>query len=291
MIRSILVACLLVGIPLTVWGQPAFEVASVKVAPPSSNGGFRYGMSGGPGTSSPGRISAENYSLKDLILKAYGVPAIQVSGPEWLASARFDVVATVPAHSTKEQVPLMWQALLKERFKLEVHQETKESPLYALTVGKNGHKLKPSKEGPAGSADGLRSGNSLPSNGNSGSGSSSGGATGVGVGSGGAGGALRPVAASGQVSSDKMTMAALCESLSRRLDRPLVDQTGLTGNFEIHMKYYVDYPSDGGRVTDDTVTDAVFAAVQEQLGLKVESKKGPVSILVIDHVEKSPIEN
>src|SRR3954451_10262547 len=115
-------------------GQPTFEVASVKPAPPQSGHMFRIGMSGGPGTPDPGRINFENVSLKNVIMRAYNVKGYQISGPSWLDSERFDITAKVPAGATKEQFQLMLQNLLAERFKLQLHRESKQMPVYALVV-------------------------------------------------------------------------------------------------------------------------------------------------------------
>src|SRR5580700_6734077 len=131
--------------------QPAeaklgFEVASVKPsALPAGNGVIRLGRQDGPGSGDPGRVTYSFSTIRDLIVEAYSVKRSQVSGgPNWLDSERFDIVAKVPQGATKEQVKVMLQNLLAERFKLTLHRETKELPLYALVVGAKGPKLKDS---------------------------------------------------------------------------------------------------------------------------------------------------
>src|SRR6266545_4405126 len=115
-----------------------FEVATVKPAvPPTPNGRgmvFFRGPSGGPGTKDPGRIDYPNMSLKNLLMNAYDVKNFQITGPSWLDTERFDITATLPPQTTKEQFHVMLQNLLAERFKLAVHRETKELPSYTLTV-------------------------------------------------------------------------------------------------------------------------------------------------------------
>jgi uncharacterized protein (TIGR03435 family) len=122
-----------------------FEVASIKPyvpqAGPAMSGG---GKRGGPGTSDPGQVSWDGVSLKSLITTAYAVKVYQVSGPEWLDTQRFSIVAKVPAGTTQEQVRVMWQNLLAQRFRLAMHRETREIAVYEIEVGKNGPKLKES---------------------------------------------------------------------------------------------------------------------------------------------------
>ncbi len=123
-----------------------FEVASVKAsAPPAGNGTIRLGQQGGPGSSNPGRVTYAFSTIRDLMVDAYGIGRSQITGgPNWLHSERFDIVAKAPAGATKEQVKVMLQNLLAERFKLTLHHENKELSMYALVVGAKGHKLKDS---------------------------------------------------------------------------------------------------------------------------------------------------
>lgn len=130
-----------------------FDVASVKPAtPPVPDGRGRImmaGPSGGPGTKDPGRIRYPFISLKNLLMNAYDVKNFQISGPAFLDTERFDITATMPPETTKEQFKVMLQNLLAERFKMTVHRETKELPMYSLVVAKNGPKMKESAEVPA----------------------------------------------------------------------------------------------------------------------------------------------
>src|SRR5581483_7449185 len=125
-----------------------FEAASIKPAEaaaiPGGGRGYRVGFAGGPGTSDPSRIDYKGASLKMLLMRAYGLPAYQVIGPEWLGSERFDLVATLPPATTKEQLAIMLQKLLQDRFGLQTHRESREMSLFVLIPAKSGPKLKAS---------------------------------------------------------------------------------------------------------------------------------------------------
>jgi uncharacterized protein (TIGR03435 family) len=118
----------------------SFEVASVKV---SRSTGGRITMSGGPGTSDPGRISYTNITLRRVLLASYDVKSYQLIGPDWLDIARFDIAAKIPEGATKEELQAMLRELLASRFKMTTHRESKELSVYTLLVAKNGPKIKP----------------------------------------------------------------------------------------------------------------------------------------------------
>ena len=125
--------------------KPEFEVASIKPSPEPSGGGrmMRMGGRGGPGSKDPTRYTAQNMTMMDLLIQAYKVKRYQISGPEWLASAHFDINAKIPEGATKEEFGPMLQNLLAERFGLVVHHETRQMPVYDLVVfAKTGSKLK-----------------------------------------------------------------------------------------------------------------------------------------------------
>jgi uncharacterized protein (TIGR03435 family) len=273
-----------IAMPLTVQAQTsaqaAFEVASVKTAPPMNSGGFRMGIGGGPGSPTPGTITADHMPLRNLIMQAYGVKTFQIEGPAWLNDTYFDVVAKVPEGATKEQVPGMWRALLEERFKLTLHRETRELPVYALQVGKGGPKLdEAAPEPPAEQASdshgftvsaaapaGARGGNSMT---------------------------FTRAGAPGkaQMSGTRLRMASFADMLGRNLDRPVVDETGLTGQYKIKLEWQRDEARPAAGDTEVSDLPDIFGAVQQQLGLKLQAKKANVEILVIDHIEKSATEN
>jgi uncharacterized protein (TIGR03435 family) len=281
-----------------------FEVASVKPAPPPRENRVRISMAGGPGTPDPGRLNFEFVNLRMVLARAYGVKSYQISGPALLDSERFNITAKVPPRTTKEQFLFMLQNLVADRFKMTLHRENKDLPAYALVIGKSGVKMtvaadeEPVKEGafptpppppgPGGMPIGKDGFPQLPK----------------GVGRGGIAMIMMPgrmrLAASGQ------TMTRLCETLEQQLDRAVVDLTGLTGKYDFTLTFEPeqsrmmaglpagpgrDVGGDSGHQNEVEAAPNLFTAVQEQLGLKLEPRKSPVELLVIDHIEKTPVEN
>jgi uncharacterized protein (TIGR03435 family) len=229
-----------------------FEVASIKVAPPQPIGRISSRTSTNYATQSdPGRLNYTYVNVQQVLCEAYRVFLYQLSGgPAWLETDRFDISAVIPAGTQRDQVPLMLQALLADRFKLALHREMREMSVYALIVGKNGPKLKAAK-----SATGISSHSD--------------------------GGPIHVTATIG--------LDGFANYLSQRLDRPVLDQTGLKGPFEITMDWAPDSLQRPG-TSDELSGPSIFTALQEQLGLKLEGRKAPVEILVIDQAEK-PSEN
>ncbi len=309
-----------------------FEVASIKASAPPGAGVIRLGQQGGPGGGNPGRVTYNFSTIRDLIMDAYGVKRNQVfGGPNWLDSERFDIVAKVPAGATKEQVKVMLQNLLAERFKLTLHRESKELPVYVLVVGAKGPKLKDStvahtppasdsqpKEGGRDQAGAQAAAPQAPLPPRPGIG-------GMKIGRDGCPEAP-PMAArrarnftmmtpNGEcMISNGQTMDGFAKELSNRFDRPVIDQTGLKGKYDLRLRYdpssmpggrggpmskdIKDDPGPGpaggdpaNRIAPDGDPPSIFNALQEQLGLKLEGKKASVGLLVIDHVEKTPTEN
>src|ERR1039458_7079844 len=267
-------------------------------------------------------------------MSAYAVKGYQINGPKWLDSERFDIVAKIPKGATKEQFQLMLQNLLAERFKLTLHHETKELPMYALVVGKGGHKLKESVEddaaagaAPQGGAAGVggSSASAVPTPPPPPPGAGYDGAPVMGRMKVGADGMPQLPANMGKNNMMVMMMngcmrlvakhrpiTALLEMLSGQLGFPVVDATGLKANSDFTLDFSPDgmngpmgmmppppppmhdgAPGGGGPMagSPDVGGPTIFAAVQEQLGLKLEQKKGPVDLLVIDRLEKAPTEN
>jgi uncharacterized protein (TIGR03435 family) len=258
--------------------RESFEVASVK---PNKSGDRAVRIMIAPG----GRFRANNVTLKMLIGMAYRVQPFQISGDSgWMDSDRFDIEAKPPegfaqppmnpedpAFQRADEVRRrMVQSLLADRFHLQVHRETKEMPVYALVIGKNGSKLKPSAppppdadapgpKGPMGPGrrfQGMRMGR-------------------------------------GELEAQSAAVAFLAQSLSNALGRTVIDETGLKGTFDFTLKWTPDEsqgpmmrpPGEAAAPPPDASGPDIFTAIQEQLGLKLESKKGPVDILVIDHAE------
>ncbi len=288
--------------------QPlTFDAASVKPAAqptPNGRGMIRIaGPTGGPGSKDPGRIHYPYTSLKNLLMNAYDVKNFQITGPDWLDREMFDVQATMPPETTKEQFKVMLQSLLAERFKLTVHRETKELPTYTLTVGKNGHKMKPSEETPP-PAEGA----DAPPPPAMAQGQIKFGPDGFpilpGMGPGGRGGFFTIMMPNhARATAQKQTMDDLANRLTGILNHPVTNATELTGKFDFSLDYSPEGlgggaafmkmmpPSGSTEIPEAEPAANLFSAIQSQLGLKLEPKKGPIEIIVLDHMEKTPTEN
>ena len=244
-----------------------------------------------------GRFTATNVPLRDLIRFAYQLQNFQiVGGPDWLTSDRFDIVAKaegeVPSAplGTAGPMQMMMRSLLEERFKVSVHQEKRDLPIYALVFARSdkklGAKLQPStvdcqammtaamaRGGPP-----LAPPPSTPSG--------------------------RPVcgmrSGPGQMMGGGFPLSQLASALSQMVQRVVVDRTELTGNFDLELTYTPDQMPQGPPGTPppgapppppiDPNGPSIFTALQEQLGLKLDSQRGPVDVLVIDRAER-PTEN
>lgn len=225
--------------------SPAFEVATVKV----NRGGT--GASNGPRLTN-GRLSAENATLKRFLQVAYDLNALQISGPAWLDSDRFDLAAKSPEGVPDSDLMPMLQSLLKERFQLALHRENKEMPIYDLIVAKEVLKISvfdPSHIPPTPPRNGAAS-----------------------------------------MIVGPMTMSQLANSLTPATGRPVVDKTGLQGRYFCAVTFSPLAAQTNSNVTDVAPLD-IFAAVEQQLGLKLESAKATREILVVDHAERMPREN
>ena len=241
---------------------PSFDAASIKpVAPPV--GPFLPGSRpvcplsgcGGPGTGSPERITFTHTSLKNLIRVAHNLwSPNQIEAPAWMESATFDVVANIPRGATREQANLMLQNLLVDRFQLKVHRATRELPVFALMVARNGPKLKVSVDDP----DTPKPRGTLWSGGRK------------------------------KFEFNRWTIASFASALESDVDRPVIDLTGLEGTYDIRLEF-ADAKSTFG--TPDPQAPELFTALTEQLGLRLESRRGPVVALVVDSALRQPTEN
>ncbi|HET9400082.1 MAG TPA: TIGR03435 family protein [Candidatus Acidoferrales bacterium] len=265
-----------------------YDVASIKVA--NREGADRYRVGVVP--SSDG-LTASNVTLQILIVMAYGVQNNQVIGAgDFLSSEHYDIDAKMSeatADALKKMTAeertaarqKMMQALLAERFKLAIHRETKELPVYSLVVAKNGSKL---KETQAAGADPSASA------GGAGAGRGASGGAGISV-SGGRGGTM-------SVTGKSMPISALVHSISTSLDRPVIDKTGLTGYYDFSLEWVREDAAQsaaasgaagGGQpplAPPEGEGQSIYSAIQEQLGLKLEAGKGPVEVIVVDKSEK-----
>lgn len=227
--------------------QPAeFDVATIKPSAPQTDGRTHVRMSSDTST---GDLHYSNVNLKQVIARAYNVQQYQVSGPDWIETERFDIVAKFPPRAKPDRLPLMLQSLLAGRFKLTIHRETKELPIYSLVVAKGGPKFKA-----VDSASGITTNSNRTR---------------------------------WHVTA-KVSMTGLAEFLTDEAGRPVIDNTGLKGAYDLTLDWAVD---DSPTVNDSTTGPSLFTAVQEQLGLKLESAKGPVETIVVDSAERTPTEN
>jgi bla regulator protein blaR1 len=263
---------------------PSFEVASIK---PNRAGDMRIGI-----MIRPGRFTTTGATTKLLIGYAYNAKDFQISGgPSWINSDKYDIDAKeedsvvaelekLPPEQRADQIRLMVRSLLADRFKLTLSHETKELPVYALVVAKNGPKLHETKP-----EDTYPNGTKNPD----------GSVQHPGMGMMRFGG--------GQLTGQGVPIENLVHMLSQQLGRDVLDQTGLKGKYDFTLQWTPDQsqrgmfggPKGGAPGPDsppppDPNGPSIFTALQEQLGLKLESTKGPVEILIIDHVEK-PSEN
>lgn len=232
---------------------PQFDAVSIKPsAPDAHGGGFNL---------SPGHLNAKNQSLRDLVSFAWDLQAYQLSGgPSWAETDRYEVIATFPASTTNHDRALMMQSMLADRFGLTIRHDSKEISGYALTAGRNGHKL----HSPVAADPGMMLGRSR--------------ATGQ-----------RTLTASSQ------SMANFASILSDLLGRPVEDRTGIAGQFDFSMEWTPD-PVDGraggpgGKVIPppdpEQTGPTIFTAIQETLGLKLETAKVKIGTVIIEKAEK-----
>jgi len=237
--------------PAQAQAPPAFAVATIKPSEAPGTGG----LLNFPG---PGRLSAPNFTLKTLIGFAFGQNLEISGGPSWMAQDRYNLQAQADGEPTNAERLVMLRSLLVERFALKYHMSSKEVDVYALVLaksdGKLGPNIKPSAaEGPTGAmfrAPGI---------------------------------VLR-----------RQTMSTLANMLSANiladLGRRVVDRTGLTGQFDVDLAYSRPNPQAKGGDPLASEGPSLFTVIQEQLGLKLESSKGTVEMLIVDQAER-PTEN
>lgn len=264
--------------------RKSFDVATIK---PNKSGEMRVSMRIIPG----GAYEAFNVTLGAMIRQAYRLQDFQLIGaPAWVDQDRFDIVAKPPAGEPLDLQPRM-QSLLAERFNLKAREETREAPIYALVVanpGKLGSKIAPSSVDCAAIARGRGTAPTPPMPLQPGT---------------------RPECGmtnnGGRLMGGGVTMTQLANSLSQFAGRTVVDRTGLTGGYDYDLEFTVDpamrgrgpggglppaAPAPGSDRVVDPAGVSIFTAVQEQLGLKLDSQRGPVPVLVIESVTQ-PTEN
>ena len=257
------------------YGQPVFEAASVKLSTPNAP---MIGCKSDPGT-----WTCTGTALSRLIVMAWDLPVFMVKTPDWAGGVRVDISARIPPGTSKDDLLRMQQAMLTERFKLRFHYEPKEMPVSVLTVAKAGilKEAQPQMEHGTAPRPGQVDADGCP--------------------------VLAPgmegpsATTSGRIRWQKAdaSMEEIVKQLALLLGGPVVNETGLKKRYDISLCWYQDLPAEVRRMmeADGQSTSVgeggptVRQALQSQAGLKVESKKAPVKILVVDYAERVPVEN
>ena len=244
--------------------EPSFDVASVKV---NTSGAAVSRISAPEKT---GRFDATNAPLRVLILSAYRIAGFQLTGgPSWIDSLRVDIAARTAARATRDEIERMLRVLLAERFRLVVRRDTREMPVYALTVAREDKRLGPRLR--ATTADCAAA------------------ATGAPV----------PPATPGQllcntrmtptsINAGSMSMTRLAATLTGIVGRRVTDDTQLSGTYDLQLAFTPELPPPAAAVPPSADADApsIFTALQEQLGLRLTATRGPVDVLVIESVDR-----
>jgi uncharacterized protein (TIGR03435 family) len=196
-------------------------------------------------------VRFDNVALRLCVLRAFALKPYQLIGPDWLTQARFVIAAKASGPQPQAKILEMFQALLVDRFKLEFHRETRELPVYALVMAKTGPRLKEAKDD----------------------------------------GAVEINAGEGEdVSFHGATMEMLANTLGSSLDRPVFDETGLTGRYDFSLAWSERRRKGGAGELASPDAPSIFTALPARVGLRLEPKKSPVEMFVVDHVER-PAEN
>jgi uncharacterized protein (TIGR03435 family) len=269
--KKALLLTLLLATPLWAQAPPSFDVASVK---PNKSGDFRRGLGPEPG----GRFVAINVPLRDLVALAYGISNLDaesrvIGGPDWMARERFDVTAKAAGSPAPSDYPPMVKAMLAARFKLQAHDEVRDVQAFALVRARADGTLGPQLRKSAVDCDARRAAAK--------------------------GGAPLPQLASGPVCTGRtipgtitataLSIGSLAGGLIRFAGRSVVDETGLAGYYDYELRWTPDQPPEPRPGEPPLVIDpngpSLGTALQEQLGLRLESRRVPMKVVVIDRVE------
>jgi uncharacterized protein (TIGR03435 family) len=228
--------------------EPSFDVASIKPSQPGTLGSAFGGLH-------HGTFSATNVDLRMVLAAAYGMSEPRVLGPDWLDRDHFDIIAKSPAGVPDTQVKPMLQTLLKDRFKLTAHLETREVSVYYLGIAKDGVKMPvyPARD----------QGPDRPG--------------------------LDPNFRGFPMVRGTFTASKLADTMARIVNRPVVDRTGLTERYSLFLSYAPLTPQTAE--PPDFGPPDFFTAIQKQLGLKLQPGKESVEVVVIDRIERAPTEN
>jgi uncharacterized protein (TIGR03435 family) len=232
---------------------PAFDVASLKPVPPPSG---RYSID--LGNTAHGKVTLTNVTLSECLRFAFKIyNDSQIAGPEWIKDKRvlFAIVGQAPPDTPRDQLRLMTLSLLTERFQLALHHEPRELSYLALVADKKGPKMRESKPDAPG-----------------------------------AGEIVKP----GRIVYQHVSPLTLAVLLSRFTDLPILDMTDLKSQYDVDLEWTPDNrkaPAPGADSADAAEAPSLFSAVREQLGLKLEARKGPLDVVVVDHAERVPTGN
>lgn len=271
-------------VPLFALAQE-FEVATIKPSPPGAQGPTSAGLH-----LDGAQVTYTALDLKLYLGMAFRLRNYQISAPDWMTSGRWDISAKLPSGADPKQIPEMLQALLRDRFRMKMHRETRDLPVYALILGKGELKMKTSAVDPTVGEQSI----------------------GVAATPSGTGTIIRynngasMVIGNNKFEGRKLTTAIMADALARFADRPVIDLTGLKDTYDFTMEFS---PEDframmiraaiaqGSpvspeliRLADSAPGDTIFNAV-EKLGLKLEPRKAPIEMLIIDDASKTPTEN
>jgi uncharacterized protein (TIGR03435 family) len=274
-------------------GQALFEAAAIKPSAMPSHGA---GCTGGPGGGNPGQWTCRGVSLAGLVSAAYKVRPDVLLEPRWMQETCFDVVAKVPAQTSRDQFAAMQQNLLLERFKLRLHHEQRATPLYVLTVAPGGPKMKKSRAGaaedqrwtlgslgPSPSPEDLenfgkalqhaagtdRNGFPVPPKGHPG---------------------FAVVNGRAGFNSTNYSIDELATFLTGQMDRRVVNSTGLRGTYDVTMYWVQDWVRESNDL-DSGFGPTLIRAIRDQLGLGVEPRRGRADFIVVDSAARLPTEN
>jgi uncharacterized protein (TIGR03435 family) len=268
--------------------RPEFEVATIRPSAQSPEAGVTAGV----------RIDGAQFhsaflTVKDYLGLAYRVKVYQISGPDWISSDRFDISATMTP-GTATQIPEMMQRLLEERFQIKLHREKKDFPVYVLEVAKGGLKMQETGPDPDPANADARTPLTITGSGN---------AQGVSVN---LGRGASYTFGNNKFEGKRLTTAMIAGTLERFMDRPIVDMTDLKGAYDVTLEVTqedyramlihaavaagVSLPPEALRLLDGASMPSLFEAVQK-VGLKLDARKAPLDMVVVDNGRKTPTDN
>jgi uncharacterized protein (TIGR03435 family) len=245
------IACLAASDVALARERAIFDAASIRVSQADTNElaqtdkGIRR-PAYHPFRFTPGRVSC-TLPLVSIIAQAYGLKIWQIAGPSWLYDGAYEITATMPADTTREQADAMLRSLLADRFEMKSHREMRDLAVYELTQVRGAARLTESREGD--SPEFINNASSIR--------------------------------------ATKVTMQGLADWLNNRVDRPVLDRTGLTGSYNIELKWTPEYVESDVRATDF----GLLRAMESEVGLKLTATKSSQPILVVDQAGKTPREN